>query len=229
MLRKVISDRGSVFVSNFTKALFKLEGIEANPSTAYHPITDGQTECNNQELETYLRIWVSYHQDDWSHWLRSAQARYNNIIHSSTKSSPFYSTHGYHPYDGYNPQQESVAPAADDFAAHLEKIHEEVKKALASAKERMKNTYDSRLSAFKPFSAGDMVWIASKDYPSQRPSQKLEMRRYRPFKVLSRQGASAYRIAIPFECKKRGVHDLFNPALLSPYVAPFFPSQMVPL
>ena len=43
MPHKVISDRGSVFVSNFTKALFKLEGIEANPSTAYHPITDGQT------------------------------------------------------------------------------------------------------------------------------------------------------------------------------------------
>src|ERR1700742_4638286 len=119
MPRKVISDRGSVFVSNFTKALFKLEGIEANPSTAYHPITDGQTERNNQELETYLRIWVSYHQDDWSRWLRSAQARYNNIVHSSTKSSPFYSTHGYHPYDGYNPRRESVAPAADDFAATM--------------------------------------------------------------------------------------------------------------
>src|ERR1700742_4764419 len=93
----------------------------------------------------------------------------------------------------------------------------------------MKNTYNSRLSAFKPFSAGDMVWIASKDYPSQRPSQKLEMRHYGPFKVLSRQGASTYKIAIPFEWKKHGIHNVFNHTILSPYVAPFFPSQMVPL
>ena len=55
------------------------------------------------------------------------------------------------------------------------------------------------------------------------------MRCYGPFKVLSCQGASAYKIAILFEWKKRGVHNVFNHAILSPYIAPFFPSQMVPL
>jgi len=41
---KVISDRGSTFVSEFMKELYKLLGIEKNASTAYHPQTDGQTE-----------------------------------------------------------------------------------------------------------------------------------------------------------------------------------------
>src|SRR6201996_9124675 len=90
-------------------------------------------------------------------------------------------------------------------------------KALASAKECMKNTYNSCLSAFKPFAASDMVWIASKDYPSRCPSQKLKMHHYRPFKVLSCQGTSAYKIAIPFEWKKRSVHNVFNHTILSPY------------
>ena len=40
---KVVSDQGSMFVSNFMKSLFNLLGIEANPSTAYHPQTDRQT------------------------------------------------------------------------------------------------------------------------------------------------------------------------------------------
>jgi hypothetical protein len=70
---RLITNRGPQFVSKFSKALYKLKGIEGNPSTAYHPQTNGQTERNNQELETYLQIWCSYHQDDWHKWLRSVQ------------------------------------------------------------------------------------------------------------------------------------------------------------
>ena len=52
--KKVISDREPQFVSSFMKELYKKLGIEPNPSTAYHPQTDGQTERVNQELEEYL-------------------------------------------------------------------------------------------------------------------------------------------------------------------------------
>jgi hypothetical protein len=41
------------------KGLCQNLGIEANPLTAYHPQTDGQTERVNQELEEYLRIYVN--------------------------------------------------------------------------------------------------------------------------------------------------------------------------
>jgi transposase InsO family protein len=41
---KVISDRGPQFISGFVHELYKLLGVEGNPSTAYHPQTDGQTE-----------------------------------------------------------------------------------------------------------------------------------------------------------------------------------------
>ena len=57
--RKVISNWGLQFVSGFMKELYKNLRIEANPSTAYHPQTDGQTERVNQELEEYLRIYVN--------------------------------------------------------------------------------------------------------------------------------------------------------------------------
>jgi transposase InsO family protein len=51
---KVISDRGPQFVSRFMKELYELLGIEGNPSTAYHPQTDGQTERINREVEKFL-------------------------------------------------------------------------------------------------------------------------------------------------------------------------------
>jgi len=45
--QKVISDRGPQFVSRFMKELCLQLEIERNPSTAYYPQTDGQTEQVN--------------------------------------------------------------------------------------------------------------------------------------------------------------------------------------
>ena len=41
ILRKVISDQGPQFESQFMKNLYQLLGIEDNLSTAYHPQIDG--------------------------------------------------------------------------------------------------------------------------------------------------------------------------------------------
>jgi transposase InsO family protein len=45
--RVVLLDRGSQFTAGFTHKLYKLLGIELAMSTAYHPQTNGQTECVN--------------------------------------------------------------------------------------------------------------------------------------------------------------------------------------
>ena len=87
--RKVVSDRGLQFVAAFMKELYRLLGIEAATSTAYHPQTDGQTERVNQELEQYLRLFVGERQDDWYTLLPLAEFSYNNHVHSSTQQTPF--------------------------------------------------------------------------------------------------------------------------------------------
>jgi hypothetical protein len=50
----IISDCGMLFISNFWKSLVKCLSIKLNLLTAYHPETDGQTECLNQILGEYL-------------------------------------------------------------------------------------------------------------------------------------------------------------------------------
>jgi len=91
--KKIITDRGPQFVSKFMTNLYGLLGIKGNPSTAYHPQTDGQTERLNQELEQYLRIFVNYHQNDWVEWLPFATFSYNDKVHSATGYSPFFLNH----------------------------------------------------------------------------------------------------------------------------------------
>ena len=63
---KIISDQDPRFTSKFTQELCKLMGIEQNISMAYHPRTDGQSECTNQWVETFLRFVTNYKQDDWA-------------------------------------------------------------------------------------------------------------------------------------------------------------------
>src|SRR5882724_10197795 len=84
--RKIISDRGPQFVNQFTKDLYQLVGIETNPSTAYHPQTDGQTERMNQEIEQYLRLFINHRQTDWAEWLACAEFSYNDKIQTFTSS-----------------------------------------------------------------------------------------------------------------------------------------------
>jgi hypothetical protein len=229
MPRRLITDRGPQFVSKFSKALYKLEGIEGNPSTAYHPQTDGQTKRNNQELETYLRIWCSYHQDDWHKWLRSAQFSYNNKAHSSTGISPFMAVNGQHPYDGYNPRRQVNVPAATERAAQREKTLQEVESALKDAKRRMKEQYDKHVRDHKLYEKGQFVWLDGRNLTTERLTEKLKDLRFGPFKIVKRIGAGAYKIEIPKTWKQKKVHDTFNKRLLKPYVAPFFPLQVLPL
>src|SRR5258708_1133122 len=63
---EVISNRGPAFMSNFSCELAALLGVKLTPSTSYHLQTDGQTEHVNQEIDAYLRVFVSHRQDDWS-------------------------------------------------------------------------------------------------------------------------------------------------------------------
>src|ERR671914_3085040 len=50
----IISDWGGQFIAQFTHELYRLLGIKIAASTAYHPQTERQTECLNQELEQYI-------------------------------------------------------------------------------------------------------------------------------------------------------------------------------
>jgi transposase InsO family protein len=88
---KVVSNRGPQFVSSFMRELYKLLGIEGNPSTAYHPQTDGQTERVNREVEKYLRMFTNHQQDDWVDWLPIAEFAFNNTVHEATGQTPFSS------------------------------------------------------------------------------------------------------------------------------------------
>ena len=60
----IVSDRDTKWTGEFWHNVCKMLGIKRNLSSAFHPQTDSQTERVNQTLETYLRTFVNYDQND---------------------------------------------------------------------------------------------------------------------------------------------------------------------
>jgi len=56
----MVVNRRPHFVSELTKELNKILGIETKLSTFFHSQTYGQTEQIDQELEQYLQFFVDY-------------------------------------------------------------------------------------------------------------------------------------------------------------------------
>lgn len=71
--RSIVSDRDTIFLSNFWQALFSIQGTNLLHSSAYHPQTDEQTEVVNKCLENFLRCMCSDCPKDWSLWLPLAE------------------------------------------------------------------------------------------------------------------------------------------------------------
>jgi transposase InsO family protein len=63
--KKIVSNRGTQFTSQFWYKLHQSLGTKLNFSSAYHPQTDGQTERINQILEDMLRACALQYGTSW--------------------------------------------------------------------------------------------------------------------------------------------------------------------
>ena len=70
------------------------------------------------------------------------------------------------------------------------------------------------------FKKGDLVFLSSKNITSERPSKKLDNKRYGLFEIAETVGSS-YRLKLPLIVY---IHDVFHPKLLSLAVADPLPS-----
>jgi hypothetical protein len=209
---QIISDRGTQFISKFTRELNRLLGIKTSPSTAYHPETDGQTERVNMELEQYLRVFTNHRQDDWAEWLPLAEFTYNNRIHSSTRRTPFEVDSGQHPRIGVEPHRTTKVEAVEEFIDRIGKIREEAQSALRQAAEDMARFHDVHRGKNLPFQVGDKVWLDSRNIKTSRPTKKLDDKWFGPFPIVKVISDNAYKLKLTPAFAK--VHPVFHITLL---------------
>ena len=105
-------------------------------STAFHPQTDGQIECLNQELEVYLRIFCANELHTWNSLLPIAEFTHNQHTHEALKQMPFYLMYGTNPV-ALPLAIETAAPAATECLSSLNKAREEALAAHELACQKM--------------------------------------------------------------------------------------------
>jgi transposase InsO family protein len=92
--KKIVSDRGSQFMSKFWEKLHESMDTKLNFSSAYHQQTDGQTERTNQILEDMLRACALKYGKSWDKSLPYAEFSYNNSYQASIKMAPYEALYG---------------------------------------------------------------------------------------------------------------------------------------
>jgi hypothetical protein len=186
----------------------RITGIERNPSTAYHPRTDKQSEHSNQWVETAIWFISDRHQTNWAPYLPIAQFAHNNWQSDTTRKSPFFLLMGYHPH-----ADRVVAPSPlPQVMLHLEQL----KQARDTAQQFMIKAQQSWVKHcdMPKYKEGDQVWLEGKNLCLNQPTAKLVPRRHGPFKVIKVLSPVSYQLALPTQWS---IHPVFHIDLLTPY------------
>ena len=217
---KIISDRGTQFLSNFWKTLFDLLRTNLARSASYKPQTNGQTERVNRVLGDFLRTYTQNGILDWEEVLPIAEFVYNNTETVSTGYTPFMLDTGQDPIDtnmynlsnlvGSQSQQvENKFKYEQDAIDYLEcwKDHELVAQAmLKDSQERMIKYFDKDKTAIT-FEIGEKVLLDTKHLSfydnkgHKTKRKKLDERSLGPYEILEIFGPlnnpTAVRLKLP--------------------------------
>ncbi|GKB13256.1 putative reverse transcriptase domain-containing protein [Tanacetum coccineum] len=186
----IICDRDPRFSSNFWKSLQNALGTSLDMSTAYHPEIDRQSERTIQTLEDMLRACVIDFGNDWVKHLPLVEFSYNNNYHATIKAAPFEALYG----------QKYRSPVC----------WAEIKQRIQTARDRQKSYADLKRKPME-FQVGDKVMLKVSPWKGVvrfGKRGKLNPRYVRPFKVLKKVGAVAYKLELPQELSR--VHNTFH-------------------
>jgi len=133
----IVTDRNTQFTSWFWTQVCSHLRNDHWLSTAFHPQTKRRRECQNQTMEQYPRACCNYQQDNWVELLMLAKFAYNNMVHASTRITPFWANYHYHPVMQCKalkqPPSLKLDIEADIFAVGLEETHLTLSKNLQEA------------------------------------------------------------------------------------------------
>src|SRR5258708_7937477 len=176
---------------------------------------DGQMEQVNQEIEAYLRVFISHHQDDWADWLPLVEFAYNNHVHSTTCCTLFELDSSQHPWMGSEPTWSSAIEAADDFAQRMSQMQDEVKATLKHAADEMAQYYDCQRSPTPIYEVRAKVWLNAQNYMTTCLTKKLDHKWLGPFEIKKVVSSTTVKLHLsPCEC---GIHPVISISNVCPY------------
>ena len=210
----LVTDCGSVFISQFFSALLTTYGIEQNLTSAYHPQSDGQTERLNQVLEQYLCVYSNFDQTNWLENLPLAEFCYNSHFHTAINMSPFKATYGFDPPVHWSTEViPDSPPTLQEYMSTLNDTTQTLHQTLEKTQLSTKHFADTKCRHVE-YEEGEMVFLDRCHIKTSRPSLKLDWKKLGPFQIIQKINPVAYRLQLPHSMKR--LHNVFHISLLHP-------------
>ena len=217
--KTIVCDRDPRFTFTFFKEVFNVLGMELNMSTANRPQTNGMTERVNRILEVTLKAFVNHRQNDWDELFSLCEFAINNSDQASTGNTPFFLNHGCHPITPPSLVARQNCRAMDTVEASLSWLDSrvevlcEAQDAIVVAQARQ-SLYADHGRLEDTLKEGDEVLVFKgfllTPEERDRPSHKLRLKWYGPFKIQKKVAPNAYRLVLP---RTIHAHPVFNVAV----------------
>ncbi|KAM4038567.1 uncharacterized protein ACNLHF_016924 [Anomaloglossus baeobatrachus] len=144
-----------------------------------------------------------------------AEFAFNNRVHQSTGTTPFFCNYGYNPHFGQFSRLDSWCPGADSAVQQLEEVWREVRHNVEVALGRQKRSADKRRSVGFNFQVGNKVWLSTKNIHLRIPSTKLGPKFIGPYEIIEIVNPVAFRLRLPQSFR---ISNVFHKSLLKPFV-----------
>lgn len=212
--RTLITDQGPNLMSEEFQSFLHKFNIKHQPTTPYHPQSDGQTERFNAYLGDTLAIYARDNPKLWDSYLKECLFAYNSTPHRSSKLSPFYLAFGIEarlPFENELDIQPSWIEVEDRFEA-LKRARLKAKEAIDKSQTINKEIYDrSRVDC--GFDVDDYVVL--KIPRLIKGKSKKFMNRYKgPYIITRKLSPVTYEI---MNLRGRRSHKIIHGTRLKPY------------
>jgi transposase InsO family protein len=170
--QRIITDRGSQFLSGLFKHLCRTLKIKNLLTPAYHPKTTSQAERLNKVLKITLRAELAKAKN-WVDLLPSLQFSTMVAYHQSLGTTPFEMVYGepamipydilFNPHHKLEKNTERKNLQQEDYITQLKQqirqAHEFANQTQIEAAKIMKGTYDAKSRPAKPLIVGKQVYL----------------------------------------------------------------------
>jgi hypothetical protein len=223
---EIVSDRGSLFLSQFWRHLHELTGISLKMSTSFHLQTDGLSERTNKTLNQALRIAVDRHHTGWSKALPRIRFNIMNTKNASTGFSSFQLRLGFSPRLIPPLIKQPIEDSVETPGQFLERMARDVGTAcdnLLEAKILQAEQSNKHRTPDLTYAVGDKLLLSTKNLSSDASgvpfptTKKLRPKYIGPFTVTNVDLAhSTVTLDLP---AARNKCQVFHTSLVKPYHA----------
>jgi transposase InsO family protein len=220
---RLLTDRGTVFVSDMMKEYCRLFGVTKSETTAYRPQGNGANERMHQEMRKFFRVFLEGQpKGRWRWLLPQAAWAYNTNHHLGLGMSPYEAVHGNVPSLGLlGVPQAPVQPGDDD---NIQKVlgirrkeliarHKLIQDNLLKAQTVNIARYNKHARAVN-FKIGD--WVLHYNHGAKT---KWDPAYTGPWKIIQKISP------VVFELDKEGHRKSVHATYLKPYKHPLMPDH----